>query len=131
MTWYADQDTPSVVQLEKSDDLDAGAFDEDAVTYPAAITATTGTSTGDVARSPFSGSALLEDFDANAEYSYRVLAADGSASPTYTFKTSSFGIGKGFTFAAFGDPQLGAESSNNRESVSSDLQEDAAAGWTR
>ncbi len=128
VTWYADQDTPSVVQLEKSDDLDAGAFDEDAVTYPAAITATTGTSTGDVARSPFSGSALLEDFDANAEYSYRVLAADGSASPTYTFKTSSFGIGKGFTFAAFGDPQLGAESSNNRESVSSDLQEDAA-GW--
>lgn len=128
VTWYASADTPSVVQLEKTKDLHKGAFDEDAVSFPAEVIATTGTSSGDVARSPFRGSALLKDFDANSEYSYRVLAADGSASPTYTFKTSSFGIGKGFTFAAFGDPQIGAESSNNRQSISSDLQEDAA-GW--
>lgn len=126
VTWYADQDTPSVVQLEKTADLNAGAFDEDAASFPAAITATTGTSTGDVARTPFRGSTLLDDFDANTHYSYRVLASDGTASPTYTFKTSSFGMGKGFTFAAFGDPQIGAESSNNRESISSDLKEDAA-----
>ena len=128
VTWYADQDTDSVVQLEKTKELNNGAFDEDAVSIPAEIVATTGTSTGDVARSPFRGSALLEGFDANSEYSYRVLASDGTASPTYTFKTSSFGVGKGFTFAAFGDPQIGAESSNNRESISSDMKEDAA-GW--
>ncbi|MFH8249068.1 metallophosphoesterase [Microbacterium sp. B2969] len=128
VTWYASGDAASVVQLEKTKDLNKGAFDEDAVSFPAEIVATTGTSTGDVARAPFRGSALLKDFDANSEYSYRVLASDGSASPTYTFKTSSFGIGKGFTFAAFGDPQIGAESSNNRESISADLQEDAA-GW--
>jgi hypothetical protein len=128
VTWYASEDTASVVQLEKTKDLKNGAFDEDAVSFPAEIIATTGTSSGDVARSPFRGSALLEDFDANSQYSYRVLGADGAASPTYTFKTSAFGIGKGFTFAAFGDPQIGAESGNNRESISADMKEDAA-GW--
>jgi len=128
VTWYADKDTASVVQLEKTKDLNKGAFDEDAVSFAADITPTTGTSGGDVARSPFRGSALLTDFDANSDYSYRVLAADGAASPTYTFKTSSFGIGKGFSFAAFGDPQIGADSNNNGNSSSADLKEDAA-GW--
>ena len=128
VTWYASDDTASVVQLEKTEDLDDGAFDDDAVSFPAEIIPTTGTSSGDVARAPFRGSALLEAFDANSQYSYRLLASDGSASPTYSFTTSSFGVGKGFTFAAFGDPQIGAESSNNRQSVSSDMKEDAA-GW--
>ena len=94
VTWYADRDTASVVQLEKTKELNRGAFDGDAVSFPAEIIATTGTSSGDVARSPFRGSALLEGFDANTEYSYRVLASDGTASPTYTFKTSSFGVGR-------------------------------------
>ncbi|WP_052226829.1 purple acid phosphatase family protein [Microbacterium mangrovi] len=129
VTWYADKDTASVVQLEKTAQLDHGAFDKHAVSFPAEIIATTGTSGGDVARSPYRGSALLSGFSANTSYSYRVLAKDGSASPTYTFKTSSFGVGKGFTFGAFGDPQIGADSNSNSLSTSSDLQEDAA-GWT-
>jgi hypothetical protein len=128
VTWYTSESTDSVVQLERSKDLNAGAFDGDAVSYPAAVTATTGTSGGDIARSPFRGSALLDDLDANTKYSYRVLASDGTASPTYAFRTGSFGLGGGFEFAAFGDPQIGADSRNNSQSISADLKEDAA-GW--
>ena len=57
-----------------------------------------------------------------------MLASDGSVSPTYTFKSGSFGLGDGFTFAAFGDPQIGAESTGNSLSTSPEMQEDAA-GW--
>ena len=128
VTWYASAGTDSVIQLEKSADLDAGAFDDDVMAYPAAVTATTGTSGGDVARSPYRGSALLDTLEANTAYSYQVLASDGSTSTTYTFKTASFGLGSGFEFAAFGDPQLGADSNNNTQSTSADLKEDAA-GW--
>ena len=128
VTWYTSESTASVVQLERTKDLNAGAFDADAVSYPAAVTPTTGTSGGDIARSPFRGSALLDNLDANADYSYRVLASDGSASPTYAFRTSSFGLGGGFEFAVFGDPQIGADSNNNSQSNSADLREDAA-GW--
>ena len=78
VTWYTSESTDSVVQLERTKDLNAGAFDADAVSYPAAITPTTGSSGGDIARSPFRGSALLDNLDANADYSYRVLASDGS-----------------------------------------------------
>ena len=128
VTWYADQATASVVQLEKTAQMKGGSFDKHAKSFPAEIIATTGTSGGDVARSPYRGSTLLDGFSANTEYSYRVLAKDGTASPTYSFTTSAFGVGKGFTFAAFGDPQLGADSNNNSQSTSADLKEDAA-GW--
>jgi hypothetical protein len=128
VTWYASEATDSTVQLERTADLNAGAFDEDVMSYSAAVTPTTGTSGGDVARSPYRGSALLDTLEANTAYSYQVLASDGSTSPTYTFKTGAFGLGSGFEFAAFGDPQLGADSRNNSQSTSADLKEDAA-GW--
>jgi len=128
VTWYASASTDSVVQLEKTSEMNAGAFDDDVMNYTAAVTATTGTSGGDIARSPYRGSALLDTLEANTSYSYAVRAADGSLSPTYTFKTGSFGLGDGFEFAAFGDPQLGADSNQNSLSTSPDLKEDAA-GW--
>ena len=128
VTWYADASTDSVVKLEETADLAAGAFDEDAVDYPATLLATTGTSAGDIARSAYRGSTLLDTLEENTAYSYQVLASDGSVSPTYTFKTGEFGLGDGFTFAAFGDPQIGAESTGNTLSTSAEMQEDAA-GW--
>ncbi|MBO9522114.1 MAG: metallophosphoesterase family protein [Nocardioidaceae bacterium] len=128
VTWYASAGTDSTVQLEKTAELNAGAFDEDVMSYPATVTATTGTSGGDIARSPYRGSALLDTLEANTSYTYQVLASDGSTSSTYTFKTGAFGLGSGFEFAAFGDPQIGADSNNNSQSTSADLREDAA-GW--
>lgn len=128
VTWYADASTDSVVKLEKTSDLNAGAFDSDAVDYAAAVTATTGTSGGDVARFPYRGSALLDTLKADTAYSYEIVAADGTVSPVYSFKTGAFGLGDGFEFAAFGDPQLGADSNQNSLSTSPDLKEDAA-GW--
>lgn len=128
VTWYASASTDSTVQLEKTADLNAGAFDDDVMSYNASVTPTTGTSGGDIARSPYRGSALLDTLEANTSYSYQVLASDGSTSQTYSFKTGSFGLGSGFEFAAFGDPQLGADSNNNSQSTSADLKEDAA-GW--
>ncbi len=128
VTWYADASTDSVVKLERTSDLDAGGFDADAVDYAAAVTATTGTSGGDVGRFPYRGSVLLDTLRANTAYSYEIVASDGSVSPTYGFKTGNFGLGDGFEFAAFGDPQLGADSNQNSLSTSPDLKEDAA-GW--
>jgi hypothetical protein len=128
VTWYASANTDSVVRLEATADLAAGAFDADAVDYSATVSATTGASGGDIARSPFRGSALINDLDANKKYTYAVVASDGSTSAKYTFTTSSFGLGQGFEFAAFGDPQLGADSRDNKSSTSADLLEDAA-GW--
>jgi hypothetical protein len=128
VTWYASAGTDSIVQLEKTAELNAGAFDEDVMDYTGTVTPTTGTSGGDIARSPYRGSALLDTLEANTNYSYQVLASDGSASPIYSFKTGSFGLGSGFEFAAFGDPQIGADSNNNSQSTSADLKEDAA-GW--
>jgi len=129
VTWYADAGTDSVVRLEKTAKLtEAGGFDSHAVDYTAAVTPTTGSSGGDVGRFPYRGSALLDTLSANTSYTYEVLAADGSASKTFTFTTGNFGLGRGFEFAAFGDPQLGADSNQNSLSTSPDLKEDAA-GW--
>ena len=128
VTWYADGPTDSIVKLEKTADLSGGAFDDDAVNYPAAVTATTGTSGGDVARFPYRGSALLDTLEESTAYSYEIIAADGGVSPMYSFKTGTFGLGAGFEFAAFGDPQIGADSNQNGLSTSPDVKEDAA-GW--
>lgn len=134
ITWESSSSAAGQLQISKTSDMTSADFPANSTKQASTekITATEGVldnaSNTDHAVSSFTdaGGAALQDeysskaavggLSANTSYTYRV--GDGTTwSPSYTFKTGS--AANGFTFAAFGDPQIGA---------SENLENDKA-GW--
>jgi len=132
--WQSNSSAAGQLQISKTSDMKSTDFPESSTKQAITekVTATEGVldnaSNTDHAVSSFtdaSGVALQDEYSskvavsglsANTSYTYRV--GDGTTwSPNYTFQTGS--AANGFTFAAFGDPQIGA---------SGNLENDKA-GW--
>jgi hypothetical protein len=99
VTWYSSADTAQAAQLAPTASVVNGVFPADAVSFSAIGAANIATSGGFNRHATFTG--LAE----NTAYSYRV-GAEGSWSPTYSFKTQDFEGNYDFLF--FGDPQIGS-----------------------
>lgn len=98
VSWYTPTDTPQIVQVAPTSQLVNGEFPTNAVTFPAAVAANS-------VNGGYNAHATLDSLRKDTAYSYRV-GAQGSWSPTYSFKTQDF---KGdFDFLFFGDPQIGS-----------------------
>lgn len=134
--WQSASSKTGQLQIAKADDVKSGAFPAGSTKYAALerVTATEGYLDNAVSTNtdhPISSfkaedgtTALTDEYSnkvtvslsANTSYTYRV--GDGTTwSKDYTFRTGS--AADGFTFAAFGDPQIGA---------SGDVPSDTA-GW--
>ncbi|WP_327048355.1 metallophosphoesterase family protein [Microbispora sp. NBC_01189] len=110
VTWYSSADTAQKVQLAPNAKLVNGEFPADAATFDAVGGANIATSGG------FNRHVTITNLQENTAYSYRV-GAEGSWSPTYSFKTRDFDGDYDFLF--LGDPQIGS---------SGDVPKDRA-GW--
>jgi len=99
VTWYSSADTAQVVQLAPTSDVVGGVYPATAVNVSATGAANIATSGG------VNRHATLTGLKENTAYSYRV-GAEGSWSPTYSFKTQFFEGDYDFLF--YGDPQIGA-----------------------
>jgi hypothetical protein len=100
LTWdtTADTATAEVAQLAKTADVVSGVFPASPASYSA--------SAETVSKSGYTNRRVtLDSLQENTSYSYRV-GAEGSWSPTYTFKTQSFD--GAFDFLFLGDPQIGS-----------------------
>ncbi|MGW3624623.1 fibronectin type III domain-containing protein [Streptomyces sp. NPDC000880] len=98
VSWYASTNTPQVVQVVPTSQLVKGKFPKKAVTLPATIAANS-------VNGGYNAHVTIDSLKKKTKYSYRV-GAEGSWSPTYSFKTQDF---KGdFDFLFFGDPQIGS-----------------------
>lgn len=98
VSWYASAGTKQVVQVAPTAKLAHGQFPKHATTFPATVTANS-------VNGGFNGHTTINGLRQNTSYSYRV-GAQGTWSPTYTFKTQRFN--GGFDFLFFGDPQIGS-----------------------
>src|ERR1041384_7626054 len=98
VNWYASANTSQVVQVAPTEDLEDGAFPNNAKSYAALVAANT-------INGGFNGHAILDELKENTLYSYRV-GGDGAWSPTYQFATRRFQ--GNFDFLFFGDPQIGS-----------------------
>src|ERR1044071_9220711 len=98
VNWYASASTPQVVQLAPTEDLEDGAFSNNAKTYAAVVAANT-------INGGFNGHSILGPLKENTIYSYRV-GGDGAWAATYQFETRKFS--GNFDFLFFGDPQIGS-----------------------
>jgi len=118
VTWYYPTSAQQAIEISEGTSL-SSATSKKVIAVSAANTVTdTGTAhnknddnTGTVAYTPQSGyynaRVALRDLKPNTTYTYHVGAADGSGwSPSYTFSTGTESTD--FTFAAFGDPQVGS-----------------------
>jgi Purple acid Phosphatase, N-terminal domain/Calcineurin-like phosphoesterase len=98
VNWYASAATAQVVQVAPSSEIVDGEFPDDAVSFPAVVSANT-------VNGGYNGHAVISSLAENVEYSYRV-GGDGDWSEPYAFSTRKFD--GNFDFLFFGDPQIGA-----------------------
>ncbi|MDF2869438.1 MAG: alkaline phosphatase-like protein [Anaerocolumna sp.] len=100
ITWYADDETPGLLQIAKKSDMTGNVFpDQNSVTYSASVKATNDTGF-------YSNQLTISELLNDTEYVYRLI--NGSTiSDNYSFKTGTKGD---FSFLFAGDPQIGAGS---------------------
>ncbi|GIF48255.1 calcineurin-like phosphoesterase family protein [Asanoa ferruginea] len=99
VTWYSSADTAQEIQVAPTAELVNNEFPANAATFDAIGAANIATSGG------FNRHATISSLQEHTAYSYRV-GAEGSWSPTYSFKTQDFEGDYDFLF--YGDPQIGS-----------------------
>lgn len=116
VSWYYPSAAQQAIEISEGTTFDSATAQKVVATSSANTVADAVTSTKDDAgtSSPpaaevgyYNAHVALHDLKANTKYTYHVGAADGSGwSKDYTFYTGT--AGSDFTFAAFGDPQIGS-----------------------
>jgi len=137
--WFSLYNNGSELQIAKASDVQNGNFPANStingtasqVTATVAIENTPGnpnqaaidTSTG---KNEYANRAAAPNLAPSTKYVYRV--GDGTTwSPTYSFTTGN--PSNGFSFAVFGDPQIGAFDSNKHSSLPHGSLTDDQAAW--
>ena len=95
-TWYDTTKTPGVLHLNGKD-------------YTASVSSASKSGS-------YVNRVTVDGLTAATKYKFTITSGDGKLSKTHTYVTKDFGKGKAFTFAAVGDPQIGA--SGNAETDS-------------
>ncbi|MDR3551881.1 MAG: metallophosphoesterase family protein [Clostridia bacterium] len=130
--WMSPSKGKAQVQIAKTSSVKSGSFPSNS-TVTGTATATTATNGGlgnasytDATTGEYTNKATVSGLSLSTKYTYRV--GDGTTwSSEYTFTTGN--PGSGFSFLAFGDPQLGAASSNANAAIKHTSLADDQAGW--
>ncbi len=131
-TWMSQGSTAGVLEIAKTGDVKNGSFPagSDKKASTAKVSATEGVldapnnsdhsisdlkdANGNALQDEYSSKVTVGGLSANTSYTYRV--GDGTTwSKTYTFQTED--PKNGFSFAAFGDPQIGASGNPDKDKI--------------
>lgn len=137
--WFSLNNNGSQVQIAKATDVKDGNFPSNSTvtgsTSPVTATVSIGDNPGNpnqpsvdsaTGKNEYADRVTVNGLVPSTKYIYRV--GDGTTwSNTYTFTTGS--PNNGFSFAAFGDPQIGAFDSNKKSSLPHSNLTDDKNGW--
>lgn len=137
--WFSLNNNGSKLQIAKASDVQNGQFPSNSIISGTSSSVTATTSVEDKPGNPnqqavdgatgkneYANRATVNSLVPSTKYIYRV--GDGTNwSTNYTFTTGN--PNSGFSFAAFGDPQIGAFDSNKHSSLPHASLSDDQSGW--